>query len=106
MFFFFTWHVCHSGMPFIFKTAMPNLHVFFPFTWHVCDCDTPFIFKITMPNLHVFFLYMACMHVHYMECFFFAKPVGYNFSVAILLPCTEHMGIPNIHEPHEHIFHA
>ena len=52
-----------------------------------------------------FFLYMACMHVHYMEGFF-AKPVGYNFSVAILLPCTEHMGIPNIHESHEHIFHA
>ena len=45
------------------------------------------------------------MHVHYMD-FFFAKPVGYNFSVAILLTCTEHMGIPNIHESHEHTFHA
>ena len=30
MCFFFTWHVCHSGMPFIFETAMPNLHVVFP----------------------------------------------------------------------------
>ena len=90
---------CHS-----FSRQPCQTCMFFPFTWHVCDCDTPFIFKITMPNLHVFSLHG--MHACSLHGRFFAKPVGYNFSVAILLPCTEHMGIPNIHESHEHIFHA
>ena len=69
MFFFFTWHVCHSGMPFIFKTAMPNLHVFSLYMacmrlWHAIH------FQDNHAKPACFFLYMACMHVHYMECFF------------------------------------
>ena len=122
--FLFLWHAIHfqdsQAKPacfFLYMACMPLWHAihfqdshakpacFFPFTWHVCDCDMPFIFKITMPNLHVFFFtWHACMFITWKV--FFAKPVGYNFSVAILLPCTEHMGIPNIHESHEHIFHA
>ena len=104
MFFFFTWHVCHSGMPFIFKTAMPNLHVFPLYMacmrlWHAIHFQD----NHAKPACF-FFTWHACMFITWKV--FFAKPVGYNFSVAILLPCTEHMGIPNIHESHEHIFHA
>lgn len=93
------WHAIH------FQDSHAKPAWFFPFTWHVCDCDMPFIFKIAMPNLHVFFFsWHACMCITWNV--FFAKPVGYNFSVAILLACTEHMGIPNIHASHEHTFHA
>ena len=106
-------------MPFIFKTAMPNLHVFF-FTWHVCHSGMPFIFKTAMPNLHVFslymacmrlwhaihfqdnhakpacfFLYMACMHVHYME-FFFALACG------LQLFCCHFVAMQRAHGDSQH----